>query len=369
MDPHTELLKQFVKQCQANPGILHEPKFAFYREYLESLGATIPPLPEKKPTQSKPKSPEPQEEPMEEEESDVELDMSGVIQAEEDVPLAMGDVNKEVTDEDLEKATEERDLAVEAFGDGDFEKALQHYTKAIELNPNSAIFHAKRANVLLKLNKPKAAIRDCDKAISLNKDSAQGYKFRGRAYRLLGKFLEAHSDLATACKLDYDEVTNEWLKEVEPNAKKLLEHNRAKERRKEERELKARSERVKRAQEEHRRAAEEQKKKEQYCGDEECHTEHGDEGPIGFEQILKDPEIISLLKDPSVMAAYQDIMKNPMNMAKHKDNPNVTKLFEKLANITGAFPSYPKPPQTEGTGPSKTSASAPPPKIPEPDLD
>lgn len=35
--------------------------------------------------------------------------------------------------------------------------------------------------------------------------------------RLLGNFLEAHRDLATACKLDYDDVANEWLKEVEPN--------------------------------------------------------------------------------------------------------------------------------------------------------
>lgn len=38
-------------------------------------------------------------------------------------------------------------------------------------------------SVLLKLSKPGAAIRDCDKAISINPDSAQGYKFRGRANR------------------------------------------------------------------------------------------------------------------------------------------------------------------------------------------
>ncbi|KAK5965901.1 hypothetical protein GCK32_022335, partial [Trichostrongylus colubriformis] len=38
-------------------------------------------------------------------------------------------------------------------------------------------------SVLLKLKRPVAAIADCDKAISINADSAQGYKFRGRAYR------------------------------------------------------------------------------------------------------------------------------------------------------------------------------------------
>lgn len=62
-----------------------------------------------------------------------------------------------------------------------------------------------------------AAIRDCEKAISLNPDSAQGYKFRGRANQLLGRWLEAHKDLADACKLDYDDTANMWLKEVEPN--------------------------------------------------------------------------------------------------------------------------------------------------------
>lgn len=84
----------------------------------------------------------------------------------------------------------------------------------------------------MKLSKPLAAIRDCDKAIALNPDSSAGYKFRGRAYRfillfyyfifffifrLLGKWSEAHKDLVLACKIDYDDTAAEWLKEVEPN--------------------------------------------------------------------------------------------------------------------------------------------------------
>lgn len=66
---------------------------------------------------------------------------------------------------------------------GEFDKAVELFTAAIELNPGSAIMHAKRANALLKLKRPVAAIRDCDKAIKINPDSAQGYKFRGRANR------------------------------------------------------------------------------------------------------------------------------------------------------------------------------------------
>ena len=31
---------------------------------------------------------------------------------------------------------------------------------------------------------------------------------------LLGKFLEAQKDLSTACKIDFNEQADEWLKEV-----------------------------------------------------------------------------------------------------------------------------------------------------------
>ena len=33
-------------------------------------------------------------------------------------------------------------------------------------------------------------------------------------FRLLGNFTEAAKDLSTACKIDFDEKADEWLKEV-----------------------------------------------------------------------------------------------------------------------------------------------------------
>lgn len=39
-------------------------------------------------------------------------------------------------------------------------------------------------------------------------------------FRLLGNFLEAAKDLRLACKIDFDEQADEWLKEVTPNVSK-----------------------------------------------------------------------------------------------------------------------------------------------------
>lgn len=38
-------------------------------------------------------------------------------------------------------------------------------------------------SVFIQMQKPNAAIRDCDRAIKINPDSAQPYKWRGKAHR------------------------------------------------------------------------------------------------------------------------------------------------------------------------------------------
>merc|ERR1711872_289700 len=115
----------------------------------------------------------------------------------------------------------------------------------------------------LKLNKPRACVRDCSRAIELNPDYAAAYKFRGRSHRLLGNFKEGASDLRTACKIDFDEQADEWLREVTPNAKKLEEHERKKERKNAEKEIKEKKERIKKAREARESAAENASKDEE----------------------------------------------------------------------------------------------------------
>merc|ERR1719462_311618 len=147
-----------------------------------------------------------------------------------------------------------------AFSEGEWESAIFLFTEAIKLNPNSAAMFAKRGTCYLKLSSPAtgAAVRDCSRAIELNPDNAAAYKWRGRAFRLLGKFQEAAKDLAPSCRIDYDETADEWLKEVQPNSKKLAEHQRKKERKAAEKDLQERQDRVRKAKEAREKAAKEQ---------------------------------------------------------------------------------------------------------------
>merc|ERR1712115_648801 len=253
-------LKAFVTLLKINPAVLDDPDLEFFRDYLLSVGAKLPtnakdskdeqvpkptnakeskdehvPKPETTPS-NEPEAME-QDEP-EEPESDLELDMTGVIEPDLDAVQEMGNCDDnlevEITEEKMDEFNAKRSEAMSAFGEADWSKAAEIFTEAIKINSKSAAVYAKRGNCFLKMNRPNACIRDCDRAIKINPDSAIAYKFRGRANRLLGKFVEAAKDLRVACKLDFDEVADEWLKEVTPNAKKIEEHERKKERKREE---------------------------------------------------------------------------------------------------------------------------------------
>merc|ERR1711936_701981 len=177
-------------------------------------------------TPAKEDTPEPAEESEEDEpmseESDVDLDMEGVVEADQDDPQPMGDPSKELGEEDFDKFDAKRSEAMGVFSEGEWEKAIPVFTEAIEINATSAMPFVKRGQCFMKLSKPNACIRDCTRAIEINPDNAAAHKYRGRAHRLLGNFLEAAKDLWLACKIDYDDQAKEWLDEVTPNVSTIL---------------------------------------------------------------------------------------------------------------------------------------------------
>ncbi|XP_062335690.1 hsc70-interacting protein [Osmerus eperlanus] len=368
-------LKAFVELCGSNPSILHLPELGFVRAWLKGMGANIPLAPRNDssckggcpcagapPRTSAHSSAEPNMS-SESEESDLEIDNEGVIEPDTDEPQEMGDFeNLEVTEEMMDQANEKKTEAIDALGEGDLKKALDLFTEAIKLNPCLAILYAKRASVYIRMEKPNAAKRDCDRAIDINPDSAQPYKWRGKAHKLLGNWEEAAKDLATACKLDYDDDASAMLKEVQPKANKIIEHRRKYQRKRDERELQEKKERIKKAKEEHEKAQREEEARQAAGGGGMPGGMPGMPGgmpgmPGGFPgfpggaggfgggaspfgmpglgDLFNDPEVLNAMKDPEVMAAFQDVAQNPANIAKYQGNPKVMALITKLSSKFG----------------------------------
>ncbi|XP_066590132.1 putative protein FAM10A4 [Prorops nasuta] len=345
------LLKSVLTLITSNPGLLQLPNLAFIKSFIEHFGGKVPedasevPPNVKNQFDSKPKEsePEPEPEPEEEsEESDVELDMTGVITPDNDSPQEMGDPNFNPNDDQIAEAHNKRSEAVSAFMEKDYEKALKLYTEAIKLNPQTPLMYTKRGQIYLLVGKPNACIRDCERALELNPDSAAAHKFRGRAFQLLGKWEEAATDLRLACRFDFDEQADEWLREITPNVKKIEEHKRKKERKMQEKLEKERQERLKNA-----RKAQEAARQSNNTQSSNTDSSGAPPNMGNFFQFLNDPEVMQAFQDPEVAEAFKDISSNPSKILKYQNNPKIMALINKVASqfggsgMPGGFPGMP----------------------------
>eukprot|EP00957_Ditylum_brightwellii_P085423 6498510-Ditylum_brightwellii.AAC.1 len=69
---------------------------------------------------------------------------------------------------------------------GDYKAALDKYSQAVLAAEPSALLYANRADVLLKLKRYEACIRDCNEALKKNPDSAKALRIRGKANKMTG---------------------------------------------------------------------------------------------------------------------------------------------------------------------------------------
>jgi len=84
----------------------------------------------------------------------------------------------------------------------DYNKAVDYYTKAIELEPDNAEYYFNRGLSCHRLKEYEKAIADKSKAIELEPDNAQYYFSRGVSYDWLKEYEKAIADFSEAIKLD-----------------------------------------------------------------------------------------------------------------------------------------------------------------------
>ncbi|XP_031561441.1 dnaJ homolog subfamily C member 7-like [Actinia tenebrosa] len=94
----------------------------------------------------------------------------------------------------------------DAFGSGQYQKAYDLYTEALEIDPLNKYTNAKiyynRAVVGSKINKMEQAIEDCTKAVELDNSYTKAYLKRANCYMDCEKYEEAVRDYELLCRKD-----------------------------------------------------------------------------------------------------------------------------------------------------------------------
>ncbi|ORZ39585.1 hypothetical protein BCR44DRAFT_159291 [Catenaria anguillulae PL171] len=85
---------------------------------------------------------------------------------------------------------------------GKFAEAVSYYTRAIEMQPTSAVYWCNRAACYANLNEPNKVIEDCTKALELDATYVKALHRRAIAFEQLNKLREALYDFATMTILD-----------------------------------------------------------------------------------------------------------------------------------------------------------------------
>jgi tetratricopeptide (TPR) repeat protein len=107
-----------------------------------------------------------------------------------------------------------KDLGNAAFKTGEYESAIEHYTRSLQEDGETAVAYANRSMSYLKLERWAEAERDASAALKIDASYLKAHQRRGVARRRLGKFLEATMDYENALLL-------------EPNSKVLREDRAA----------------------------------------------------------------------------------------------------------------------------------------------
>jgi len=84
---------------------------------------------------------------------------------------------------------------------GDYRKAIENSTKALELNPNYMKCYEVRARAELELEDYISALKDSTKAINLRNNYAKSYEVRAIAYAGIKDYNSAFSDAENAAKI------------------------------------------------------------------------------------------------------------------------------------------------------------------------
>ncbi|KAG5061421.1 Hsp70-Hsp90 organizing protein 1 [Glycine soja] len=130
----------------------------------------------------------------------------------EPVPMELTGEEKDAKQKKAE-ALKEKEAGNAAYKKKDFDTAIQHYTKALELDDEDISYLTNRAAVYLEMGKYEECIKDCDKAVERGRELRSDFKMIARALTRKGNALVKMAK----CSKDYESA-------IETYQKALTEH-------------------------------------------------------------------------------------------------------------------------------------------------
>ncbi|XP_064601805.1 tetratricopeptide repeat protein 12-like isoform X1 [Liolophura sinensis] len=114
-------------------------------------------------------------------------------------------------------ATKLKEEGNEEFKSGNYEKAVELYSKALNKHRDSHVLYTNRAMALIKLQKYQEALSDCDWALRAFPNATKAFVHQGKAYLALGNFDEARNSYKQGLQTDpkKKKVFEDYLAEVD----------------------------------------------------------------------------------------------------------------------------------------------------------
>jgi len=85
---------------------------------------------------------------------------------------------------------------------GNVAEAIEHYSKAVELEPTGHVYYSNRSAAYLKQGDGDKALADGEKCVELKPDWAKGYSRKGAALHALGRYDEAMAVYEAGLEVD-----------------------------------------------------------------------------------------------------------------------------------------------------------------------
>lgn len=112
------------------------------------------------------------------------------------------DVRKELSREERLKAELLKNQGNDLMKEDKYAEAFEHYTNAIKIDTNNAIYYSNRAAASSKLGNHQAALEDCQEAIKIDSTYSKAYGRMGLAYASLDDHKRAKEAYLKAVELD-----------------------------------------------------------------------------------------------------------------------------------------------------------------------